>query len=94
MGIVFNNNGTVSVRMKEYLKEAITDFVEDITKSATSPAKRDIFDVNEESEDLSAEKREVFHSVTAKLLYVSKRGRSDIQLATAFLCTRVKYSTK
>jgi hypothetical protein len=37
---------------------------------------------------------EIFHSVTAKLLYVSKRARVDIQLAIAFLCTRVTRSTE
>ena len=39
-------------------------------------------------------KRDIFHSVVAKLLYVSKRGRLDIQLAVVFLCTRVSCSTE
>ena len=40
------------------------------------------------------EKLETFHSVVAKLLYLSKRGRLDIQLAFVFLCTRVAPSTE
>jgi hypothetical protein len=80
--------------MKDYVEEAISDFGEDITKSATTPAKRDLFEVNEASEELTNEKSEVFHSVVAKLLYVSKRGRLDIQLVITFLCTRVSCSTK
>jgi hypothetical protein len=37
--------------------------------------------------------REIFHSsIVAKLLYVLKRGRLDIRLAIAFLCTRVSCS--
>jgi hypothetical protein len=43
---------------------------------------------------LSHRDGEVFHSVVAKLLYVSKRSRLDIQLAVAFLCTRVSESTE
>lgn len=39
-------------------------------------------------------RREIFHSVTAKLLYVSHRGRLDIELPIAFLCTRVSKSTE
>jgi hypothetical protein len=38
-------------------------------------------------------KRDTFHRVVAKLLYVSKQGRLDIQLTTAFLCMRVSFST-
>jgi hypothetical protein len=43
---------------------------------------------------LSNDDRETFHSIEAKLLYVWKRGRLDIQLAIAFLCTRVLCSTE
>jgi hypothetical protein len=70
--------------VKDYLKEAIADFGEDIVKSAATPAKRDLFEIDENSPALTTEKRETFHRVVAKLLYVSKRGRLDIQLATAF----------
>ena len=43
---------------------------------------------------MTQEGAERFHRVVAKLLYVSKRGRPDIQLAIAFLCTRVSCSTE
>jgi hypothetical protein len=43
---------------------------------------------------LIGDDRDTFHSVVAKLLYVSKCGRLDIQLPIAFLCTRVSCSTK
>ena len=38
------------------------------------------------------EKKEIFHRITAKLLFVSRRGRPDIQLTIAFLCTRTTKS--
>ena len=37
---------------------------------------------------------EIFHHITAKLLYVSKRARVDIDLVVSYLCTRVSCSTE
>ena len=37
---------------------------------------------------------EIFHTFVAKNLYLCKRGRPDIQVAVAFLCTRVKSPTQ
>jgi Reverse transcriptase (RNA-dependent DNA polymerase)/Zinc knuckle len=93
MKIDFHTNGTASIRMKEYIAEAIQDFGEDISRQAATPAKKNLFDIDGKSEELTGAKKEVFHSVVAKLLYVSKRGRPDIQLPIAFLCTRVAHST-
>jgi len=39
---------------------------------------------------LNDEQRSIFHIITATLLYLSQQGRPVLQLATAFLCTRVK----
>jgi hypothetical protein len=93
MDIKFHANGTVSVKMKEYIKEAIADFGDDITRTAATPAKKNLFDIDETADPLSRKDGEIFHSVVAKLLYVSKRSRLDIQLPIAFLCTRVSCST-
>ena len=45
---------------------------------------------SEDHEPLSTKEREEYHSLTTQLLYVSKRSRSDLQISTAFHCTRVK----
>jgi hypothetical protein len=37
---------------------------------------------------------EFFHATVAKLLFLCKRGRPDIQTAIAFLCTRVQQPTR
>jgi hypothetical protein len=94
MHITYLDNGTAEIRMKDYLEEAIDEFRESICKSVTSPAKRDLFEVSADSALLDKTKAEHFHSVAAKLLYVSHRGRMGIQLAIAFLCTRVSCSTE
>jgi hypothetical protein len=75
-------------------KEAIADFGEEITRTATTPATKSLFEIDETSGTLTNNDSEIFHSVVAKLLYVSKRGRLDIQLPIAFLCTRVSCSTE
>jgi hypothetical protein len=56
-----------------------------VTKHAATPAKANLFEVDEQSAKLCEDKANRFHSVVAKLLYISPRGRIDIQLAMAFL---------
>ena len=80
--------------MKEYLKEAIANSGMGASKVAPTPAKKDLFTVDDGSEQLDKRQGEIFHSIVTKLLYVSKRARTDAQLAIAFLCTRVSCSTE
>ena len=58
------------------------------------PCKQKPFYCEQGPPPLETEKAEVFHCVVAKLLYVAKRARVDLQLALAFLCTRVSKSTQ
>jgi hypothetical protein len=88
MDIKFHENGTVSVKMKDYIKEAIADFGEDITRTVATPAKKNLFDTDNNGERLTRHNSEIFHSIVAKLLYVSQHRQLDIQLVIAFLCTR------
>jgi hypothetical protein len=75
MGIKFCDKGTASIKMKDYIKEAIQDFGEDITKTSTSPARKNLFEIDETSGALTEANCDTFHSVVAELLYVSKCGR-------------------
>jgi Reverse transcriptase (RNA-dependent DNA polymerase) len=90
----FNDNGTVSISMKSYLEESIKESDMNIKKRVATPAKGDLFDINDDSPQLIGKESDIFHSVVAKLLYVSLRARPDILLAVSFLCTRVSKSTK
>ncbi len=94
MDITFCNDGTATIKMKDDIKESIAEFGESIVRNAATPVRKDLFDTNEESGELTSAASKIFHSVTAKLLYVSKRGRQDAQLAIAFLSTRVACSTE
>ena len=85
MDITFNDNdGTVTILMKKYLEEAIADSGMEASKVAPTPAKKDLFTVDNGSELLDKRQGEIFHSIVAKLLYVSKRACTDAQLAIAF----------
>ena len=51
--------------------------------------------MNEENAALLNEKdRVLVHSSTARLLFLGKRARLDIQTVIAFLCTKVKVADK
>jgi hypothetical protein len=58
--------------------------------TAIHPAAQHLFDVNDEGVKLDKATAELFHHNVAKLLFLSKRARPDIQPAVAFLCTRVQ----
>ena len=64
-----------------------------MNKSSNISEKHGLF-LSEGSIPLEEEKKEVFHYIVAKLLYVSKRARVDIDLAVSYLCTRVLCSTE
>ena len=77
------------IDMREYLRDIIDKFPEDCAKSVATPAAVYLFEVNEDEENLDDDKKKIFHTFVAKLLFVSKRGRPDILVAIAFLSTRV-----
>ena len=94
MDIKFLPKGRLSILMQEYIKEAVDDFGEDVSRAASSPAAKGLFIIDPKSPRLCAEKSDRFHSIVAKLLYVCLRSRLDTSLTVAFLTTRVSKSTK
>ena len=78
--------------MKEYVKEAIDKFPEEVNTEAKTPAGPNLFETREETPQLQTDKAQMFHRIVAKLFFVCKRGRSDIQVAIAFLSTRTSKS--
>jgi hypothetical protein len=70
MRFLYNEDGTISVSMRTYLEESIQESNLDVVKTAATPARKDLFDIDVESEKLDKCESETFHSVVAKLLYV------------------------
>ena len=90
-GMVFSygEDNTVTVTMDGY----VCDLLEDLSEfdgTADTPATKHLFRVRSDSPPLSEERRERFHSVMAKILYLSKRTRPDLLVAVAFLVRRVQ----
>ena len=71
MDITFRDGGTVSILMNDYTTECFEAFGEPINKKANTPAKSDLFGVSE-SVNLDEDKKDLFHHIVTKLLYVSK----------------------
>ena len=88
MTLIFENK-SVNVDMSEYLKDTVNEFPEDCNKIVTTPAAVNLFEINEKQEKLDNEKKQISHTFVEKLLFICKRGRQDIQVAVAFLSTRV-----
>ena len=90
MVLDFTNPGKVVIRMEDYIRNMLTQLPEDMEGVATTPAAEHLFKVNDTPTYLDEEQAMFFHHNMAKLLFLCKRARPDIQTAVAFLSTRVK----
>ena len=80
--------------MKSQIQEALDNFgIKDFPK-ASSPANCNLYFIDEDSPSLSTTEAEVFHSTVAKMLYITKQARNDLETTVTFLCTRVSKSTR
>jgi hypothetical protein len=94
MTLDYSVPGTVTIRMDDYVKDLLDEAPGDMAGTAATPASDHLFTVSEEPEYLDDTTSELFHHLTAKLLFLAKRARPDIQTVVAFLTTRVKRPDK
>jgi hypothetical protein len=102
MTLDFRTPKLVKVTMLKYVDEIIQSWDKACSEFEDGyqmvPARRkiataapdDLFRVDEDAVKLEQKMAKVFHNITAKAIYVTKRARPDISLAVAFLTTRVK----
>jgi hypothetical protein len=88
--IDFSVKGEVKFTMIYYIQNMLDKLPADMSGTVILPAASHLFDVNDDAEKLSTEKSDFFHRNVAKLLFLCKQARPDVQTAVAFLCTRVK----
>jgi hypothetical protein len=94
MDIDFLSEGRVSILMKDHLLECIKTFEATdgkIESLVTTPAAHNLFDIDNEAKLLDKNKSETLHHIVAKLLFVCKCARLDVQLPIAFLCSTVEF---
>ena len=92
MTIDYSIEGKVIFRMDDYVRGILLEARDEpvMEGEAVDPAASHLFAVNNDNPDkLEQEDAEYFHTMVAKMLFVSKRARPDIQQAVAFLTTRV-----
>ena len=96
MKITINRkNKTVTIDMRDQLIETFNMFNEELDETVASPAQKNLFTTYDGvCEGLDKARSEVFHSVTAKLLFIMKRGRPDIETTISYLMTRVSKSNE
>jgi hypothetical protein len=94
MTLDYSEAGFVKINMVDYVKKVLTEMPQDMDGSATSPAADHLFKIIKGVDTLNKTKSEFFHATVAKLLFLCKRGRPNIQTAIAFLCTRIQQPTK
>jgi Reverse transcriptase (RNA-dependent DNA polymerase). len=93
MALKRNQDGSFEISMEAYIKNVLDSFPEyDDLKKCTTPVTAKLFDLNE-GKLLSKRDKERFHTTVARLLYLSKRARPDIQLPVLYLCSRVQSPT-
>ncbi len=73
--------------MADYVKKLVEGFMKDIHGSASTPAGENLFQVQDEEHrvKLDEKRAQCFHSMVAKLLFVTMKCRRDIQTAMSFL---------
>lgn len=92
MTLNYSIDGKVMIVMKDYIEEMLAGLPKEMSGIlAVSPAANHLFIVDDKNPvKLNEEMAVIFHHNTAKLLFLCKRARPDIQTAVAFLTTRVK----
>lgn len=92
MTIDYSEEGKVKFSMFDYLEDILHGLPDDLksNRTFTTPAADHLFTIDESKPSLPEDRADRFHRIVAKLLFVAKRARPDIQTAVAFLCTRVK----
>jgi hypothetical protein len=86
MDFDYSKPGVVKISMTTMVDQVVEEL--QIKDTVRTPASVDLFHQDEKSTQLEKEKKEKFHSVVAKLLYMAKRARPDILAAVSFLTTR------
>jgi hypothetical protein len=82
-----NRRDEIVVKMSGYIKELLKDLNED--REVSTPYGNYLFEIDANSDLLSSEEKENFHSTVARIMYLAKRVRPDILTTCSFLASRV-----
>jgi hypothetical protein len=89
MTINYSEEGKVKFIMQDYVNGILEESPDDMEGRAVTPATTNLFTVRKHVEKLDDKHAETYHHLTAKLLYLCKQSRPDLQTTVSFLTTRV-----
>jgi hypothetical protein len=95
LGITINYDEPRKVKftMIDYLEDILSEMPSDMNGTAKTPARDNLFTIDNSSPLLNVKDADFYHRTTARLLFAAKRARPDLQVAVAYMCTRVKAPT-
>ena len=88
LSLDFSKEGAVKIGAEDHISEAIKQFPGEVGPAASTPAAEHLFKVDSECPKLDEARRQRYHSIFAKLLWVGKKARPDILVALSFLGKR------
>jgi len=94
MTLDYTEPGTLIVDMRDYVHTMLEEYSETMDGKRTCPWTEKLFKVDNTATQLDAARAAEFHTFVAKGLFLSKRGRQDLQPAISFLTTRVRNPNK
>ena len=92
MTMDFKSSGKVVITQDKFIQDILSDI--EVKGQISSPADNTLFRIDESSPLLETARKELFHSVAAKLLYLAKRTRPDLLILTSYLTSRVQAPTE
>ena len=91
MTLDLSRKGEVMIKMYDYGDKIVNGAPYDTEGHATSPAAYHLYEVNNNAPVLLDEgNAKYLHTKTAKLLFLSKRARTDLHQGVGFLTTRIQ----
>eukprot|EP00957_Ditylum_brightwellii_P182843 13927857-Ditylum_brightwellii.AAC.1 len=74
--------------MIDYIDKMLLELLPEFFGEAATPVVNHLFTVNDDAEKLNETQAQTAHHNIAKLIFLCKRARPDIQTSIAFLSTR------
>jgi hypothetical protein len=91
MTIDFRVKSEVRFSQYDFLKKLLNSLPDSMaTGKKNTAAPEYLFKTTDSSCPLDNDRKEMFHTITAKTLWLSQRTRTDVQLAVGFCCTRIQ----
>ena len=89
MMIDYSEDGKVKFMMCDYMDGVLNGAPPEMDGVTVTPAASNLFTICQDAEKLDDEHTEVYHHISAQLLYLCQCAQLDLQPTMAFLTTRV-----